>query len=56
MHTGNQKLEKIWETPLRFGLQNSQKHLKMLVEESALNTKDQDTVKVTFEENWKKTI
>ena len=28
----------------------------MLVEEFALNTKDQGTVKVTFEENWKKTI
>ena len=28
----------------------------MLVEEFALNTKDQGTVKVTFEENWKKNI
>ena len=56
MHTGNQKLEKFGKLLYVFGLQNSQKHLKMLVEESALNTKDQDTVKVTFEENWKKTI
>ena len=38
-------------TPLHFWSSKKPKHHKMLVEEFTLNTKDQATVKLTFEEN-----